>query len=101
MDTQSLITEAKARFSHNSAKHYLQEKYSSKLLIAEQGGLWKVDTHIISFLNSFTTDKLIVLDTYNNPVEVDRALLLEKLITVYSSVMSEYYNEWQELESKR
>ena len=43
MDTKTLITEAKARFAHNSAKDYLKEKYDAKLLVAEQGGLWKAD----------------------------------------------------------
>ena len=30
MDTKTLIKDAKARFSHNSAKTYLKEKYNSK-----------------------------------------------------------------------
>ena len=54
MDTKTLIKDAKARFSHNSAKAYLKEKYSSKLVIAEQGGLWRADAQTIGFLNSFS-----------------------------------------------
>jgi hypothetical protein len=41
MDINDLITETKARFSHNSAKEYLKEKYDSKLILATQNGLWK------------------------------------------------------------
>ena len=101
MDTKTLIAEAKARFNHNSAKAYLKEKYNSKLLIAEQGGLWRADAQTISFLNSFTSKKVVLLDTFDNPVEVDRKALLNTLTEVNETVMKELYNEWQELETKR
>lgn len=101
MDVQALISEAKARFSHNSAKEYLKEKYSSKLLVAEQNGLWKADQITISFLAFLTEDTVILLDTHNNPLKVDRLSLLSKLKTVYESNMLEYYNEYKELENKR
>lgn len=101
MDTKTLIAQAKARFNHNSAKDYLKEKYSSKLIIAEQGGLWRADANTIGFLNSFSSKKVILMDTFNNPVEVDRKELLTKLKDVYTEVMIEWYKEWKELEAKR
>jgi hypothetical protein len=101
MDTNQLIADSKARFSHNSAKAYLQDKYNSKLLVAEQGGLWKADTQTISFLNSLTQDSVILMDTFNNPVVVVRADLLATLTDTYTSVMEEWYKEWSDLEVKR
>lgn len=101
MDIQSLLSETKVKFSHNSAKDYLREKYSSKFLIADQGGLWKADTHLITFLNTFDDEHVVIIDTQNNPVQVERKLLLEKLKTVYKTVTEEYYKEWKELETKR
>ena len=104
MDTKTLIAEAKARFAHNSAKDYLKEKYEAKLLVAEQGGLWKADQQTISFLTVMPNDyddRVIMLDTFQNPVLVDRIELLSKLKNVYNDVMLEWYNEWKELESKR
>lgn len=102
MDTKTLIAEAKARFAHNSAKDYLKEKYEAKLLIAEQGGLWKADKETIAFLKSWqVTDEIVLIDTFNNPVKVDRISLLIKLQDTYQSVMNEWYDEWKELESKR
>ena len=88
-------------FRSNSAKAYLQDKYNSKLLVAEQGGLWKADAQTISLLNSFTLPELVLMDTFNNPVKVKRVELLEKLENVYSTVMLEWYNEWSALEVKR
>ena len=104
MDTKTLISEAKARFAHNSAKDYLKEKYNAKLLVAEQGGLWKADKETIAFLTIMSNDwddKVILMDTFDNPVLVDRSELLSKLKQVYNSVMLEWYNEWKELESNR
>ena len=101
MDTKTLINDAKARFSHNSAKAYLKEKYSSKLVIAEQGGLWKADAETIGFLNSFSDETLVVIDTFDNPVKVDRSQLLESLTKTYTNIMTEWNSEWKELERKR
>jgi hypothetical protein len=104
MDTKTLITEAKARFAHNSAKDYLKEKYNAKLLVAEQGGLWRADKETITFLTVMINDyddRVILIDTFDNPVLVDRSELLSKLKSVYHTVMIEWYNEWKELESKR
>jgi len=101
MDTKTLLADAKARFSHNSAKQYLKEKYDSKLTVAEQGGLWKADRETITLLDSFESDKLVVMDTFNNPVQVDRKELLAKLKTVYEQTMNDWLKEWTELEGKR
>jgi hypothetical protein len=101
MDTKTLLAETKARFSHNAAKAYLKEKYDGKFLIAEQGGLWRAEPNIISFLNSGKSKTVILQDTFNNPVKVDRKSLSAKLQETYDNVMEEWYNEWQELESKR
>jgi hypothetical protein len=102
MDTKTLLAESKARFNHNSAKAYLKEKYSSKLLVAEQGGLWRADQQTISFLDSMTDSNFVIMvDTFDNPVQVKREQLLEVLTNTYNTVMLEWHKEWKELESKR
>ena len=101
MDTKLLISEAKARFNHNSAKAYLKEKYETRLIIAEQGGLWRANLETINFLAGANSEFIILVDTFENPVEVNRKELLDKLRETYESVMREWYNEWVELEKKR
>ena len=101
MDTKTLITEAKARFNHNSAKAYLKDTYDSKLIIAVQGGLWRADQQTISFLNSMVDNFIVVIDTFNNPVQVNRDQLLETLKDTYNTVMLEWHKELKELEGKR
>lgn len=101
MDVKTLLSDAKARFNHNSAKEYLREKYSNKLLVADQGGLWEANLETITALCFFDTEKIVLIDTYKNPVEVNRTGLLEKLKDVYTTTMQEYYIEFKELENKR
>ena len=101
MDTKSLITEAKARFNHNSAKGYLKDKYDSKFIVADQNGLWRANLEIINFLSATSDEEVIIIDTFNNPVKVIRQKLLDKISTVYKTTMEEWYNEWVELEKQR
>jgi hypothetical protein len=101
MDTKQLIADAKARFSHNSAKAYLKDKYKSKLTIASQGGLWNINPQLLSQLASSPAENLILLDSFENPIKVNRKDLLELLNNVYVTVMDDWHTEWKELENKR
>jgi hypothetical protein len=101
MDTQNLIAEAKARFNHNQAKQYLKDKYQSKLTFADQGGLWKATPELIVFLDSANSEELILLDSYENPIKVDRKKLFHKVRDTYNDVMEQWHNEWSVLEKKR
>jgi hypothetical protein len=101
MDTKTLIAEAKARFNHNSAKAYLKDKYDSKVNVADQNGLWRANLETINFLNSSTDSEVVLIDSFNSPVKVNRQSLLDKLNQVYKVTMEEWYTEWAELEKKR
>jgi hypothetical protein len=101
MDTKQLISEAKARFNHNSAKAYLKDKYSSKLLVADQGGLWKASPELLGFLASSTDDIVVLIDTFENPVLVNRIALHDVLYKTYNDTMQLWFSEWKELEGKR
>lgn len=101
MDIGNLITATRTRFNHNSAKKYLKEKYDSKLIIAEQGGLWKITPELIAVLAIYPTKSLIMCDMHDNPVLVNKNAFLSKASTLYDSVMAEYKVELDELNSKR
>jgi len=101
MDTKTLLSEAKARFNHNSAKAQLKDKYDGKFIVAEQGGLWKATPEVITFLNALDDNFVILVDNFDNPVRVNREKLLNVLKDTYQKVMLDWYKEWKELESKR
>ena len=101
MDTKTLISEAKSRFNHNSAKAYLKDKYDSKLNVADQNGLWRANLETINFLNASTDTEVVLRDSFNSPVKVNRQILLDRLNQVYKTTMEEWHTEWAELEKKR
>jgi hypothetical protein len=101
MDTQTLIIESKARFNHNLAKQYLKDKYQSKLTFADQNGLWVANLNLISYLSSSNDEKLVLMDEYENPVQVNRIALLKKANEIYKIIMQQWHDEWNVLEKKR
>ena len=101
MDTKALIREAHARFDHNLAKQHLLEKYKAKLILASQGGLWKITPELIGYLSSIVDEETILLDSYENPILVNRAQLHQQLRDTYIDVMSLWYKEFQDLSHKR
>jgi hypothetical protein len=101
MDIGNLIISARTRFNHNSAKKYLKQKYDNKLIIAEQGGLWKITPELIAVLAIYPSKTLILNDIYDNPITVNKNAFLSKASSVYDSVMTEYQKEWEELKNNR
>ncbi len=101
MNVDILIKETKAKFDHNLAKHYLKEKYQSKLIFANQSGLWKADQPLLSLLVSGASKQFILLDLNENPIKVDRAELFQKALDVYYEVMEAWHQEYEELRNKR
>lgn len=101
MDTKTLIKEAKARFDHNSAKQLIKEKYQQKLIVANQSGLWEATPELIGYLSINPADTVFLLDSYENPVLVNRTVLLEVLNKTYNDTMALWHKELQELRQFR
>jgi hypothetical protein len=101
MDTQQLVKDVKARFNINYQKHQLHEKYTAKLIFADQGGLWAANPNLLSQLSSSDTPTLILLDNYENPIKVDRLKLFEKANELYVSTMKDWHSEYETLKNKR
>lgn len=101
MDTKTLITEAKARFNHTAAKALLKDKYESKFIVANQGGLWKATPELQGYLASRNDHSVILIDLYDNPVMVNREELYDVLRSAYEDNMAAWFLEWKELEKNR
>lgn len=100
-DTVDIISEVKSRFDFTQSKIYLKEKYTNTLLIAQQGGMWNITPEFISTLNNYPEDNIILIDTYDNPIYVNRHELLKVAINTYSTVMNKWLNEFNELKKNR
>lgn len=100
-DIDGLLSQAKLRFSHANAKAHLKEKYTARLLVASQGGLFKATPELMSFLSVMTDEELVLLDNYDNPTKVNRVELLELLSNTYNTVMVDWLNEDTDIKNRR
>ena len=95
------LSQIKKATDYQLNKKILREKVKSDLHITHAGGLFLITPTLLTFLNSFDVEYLIVEDVYDNPVKVNRQQLLEKLQQVYETTMEQWCTEWKEAESKR
>ena len=101
MNVDTMVEKIKAKFDHDLAKHYLKEKYQSKLIFADQGGLWKATPEFLSFLSTPTLNEIVLLDLYDNPVKVNKELLVIIAHKTYHDVMTEWHEEWSKISKLR
>jgi len=71
MDTDSLVTQARARFNHAVARRLLKEKYEARMLFAYRGGMWRAGPELQTTLLTCPGIEAVLLDLYENPVLVD------------------------------
>ena len=78
MDTDKIITTAKSRFAHEANRRVLKEKYEAKMLFAHAGGMWRAGPELLNILHICKdTDPLVILDLYDNPIQVNAQELFE------------------------
>ena len=78
MDTDKIITTAKSRFAHEANRRVLKEKYEAKMLFAHAGGMWRAGPELLNILHICKdTDTLVILDLYDNPIQVNAQELFD------------------------
>jgi hypothetical protein len=101
MDTEQLISHARARFDHEAAKRVLKEKYLGKLTFAHAGGLWKAGPELISTLQACSGDTAVILDLYETPVQINTQELLNKTQQHWQEQMNAWHIEFKSLSQNR
>ena len=101
MDTKELIAQAKARYNHQQSRQALQAKYTSQLTLTYSGGLWDITPELIAFLAAMTDETIVLTDSYDKPLSVNRQELLDLVKQKYTEVMSEWVKENTELSRLR
>ena len=101
MDTDALISHARARFDHVAAQRILKEKYAARLLFAHNGGMFRVTPELLAFVKTWPVDDLYLQDVYENPVKVDQQTFLITAQQHYQVQMNAWHNEYEQLRNKR
>ena len=101
MDTQGLISHARARFNHESARRLLKEKYQARMLFAHAGGMWRAGPELLVLLATVPPDDAVILDLYETPVQVRPEELRLVAMQRWQEQMNAWYVEHEELNKKR
>jgi hypothetical protein len=101
MDTDNLIAHARARFDHEAAKRVLREKYQAKLLFAYKGGMWRAGPELQTTLLTCPGSEAVLLDLYENPVQVDTKELYAMSQQRWQEQMNAWLVEHEQNQKKR
>lgn len=98
MDTDALISHARARFDHAAARRILKEKYQARMLFAHNGGMWRAGPELIVLLATVPPEDAVLQDLYDTPVQVNP----EQLRSLAMQLWQEQMNAWLvELDQQR
>lgn len=100
MDTENLITHARARFDHAAAKRLLKEKYQAKFVFAHAGGMWQAGPELLTTLKC-CTGTVVILDLYENPVQVNVEEFYEQVLQRWQEQLNAWLVEYKALNKNR
>jgi hypothetical protein len=101
MDTDALIAHARARFDHVAAKRVLKEKYQARMIFAHAGGMWQAGPELINILATVPPGDAVLLDLYENPVQVRPEELRGLAMQRWQEQMNAWLVEYDQLSKKR
>jgi hypothetical protein len=90
MDTNELVAHSRARFDHAVAKRILKEKYQARMLFAYRGGMFRAGPELQTTLLTCPGTTAVILDLYENPVQV----ATRELLALSQQRWQEQMNAW-------
>ena len=108
MDDQlkSALDFANYRKTFSIQRKTLKEKIEAKLTYGFNGGIFKIDQELISFVQTLLsynrTSGVILLDQNENPILIeDLSVFQDEILDRYFTSTVEYYDQYQELKKSR
>ena len=102
MNTEELVTHSRSRFDHAAAKRVLKEKYRGRMTFAHAGGLWQAGPELLTLLHTVKeTESVVLLDLYENPVQVIPDELFELAQQRWQEQMTAWLVEYTEINKNR
>lgn len=95
---------ANYRTTLNNQQSQLKAKIQSLLSYSINGGTFTIDVPLITFCKQLIDEKqkqVILLDIYNNPIQIDVEKFYEEIRSRYFEVTNEYYVEYEKLRKAR
>jgi hypothetical protein len=101
MDTDNLISHARSRFNHESARRLLKEKYEARMLFAHSGGMWRAGPELLVMLATVPPGDAVILDLYETPVQVNPEQLRLMAMLRWQEHMNAWLVEHEQLNKQR
>ncbi len=101
MSPDSIIQHSRARFSHESAKRLLREKYEAKMIFGYNGGMWQAGPKLQTTLLTCPDAEAVLLDLYENPIRVDTKELYRMSQQRWQEQMNAWLIEYEESRKQR
>lgn len=101
MDTDQLISHAKARFAHEAHRRVLKEKYEAKMLFAYNEGMWRAGPDLLSTLLTCPDNTAVLLDLYDTPIQVEVKELKDIAQRRWQEQMTAWHIEYEESRKNR
>ncbi len=102
MDTNALISHARSRFDHATARRILKEKYEARMLFAYRGGMFRAGPELLTLLQAIPVeDDVVVLDLYENPVKVTPKELQYLVLDRWQEQMNAWLAEYESNNQRR
>jgi len=96
MQIEHLQQQAQLAYDHELAKRNIHQQMQSRLTVHHNSGVFLVDSELISFLNSWEDDELILIDSYHIPIQINRSKLLSQAKQRYQEVMNQWQLAWEQ-----
>jgi hypothetical protein len=97
----AIVATIKDATDYQTNKRILHEKMQSELHLPYNGGMFYVDMTLIAFLGQWHQKELVLLDTYQNPIKVDKHELLKLANERYQAVMNTWHDQHTKLKQIR
>lgn len=95
---------ANYRVTLNNQQQALRAKTQSLLSYSINGGTFTIDRELITFCKILLDGKkkqAVLLDIYNNPIQVDLKPFYNEILSRYFEVTNDYYAEYEKLRKAR
>lgn len=96
-----LLNQIKQSTDYQINRRILREKITTDLHVTYNNGLFLVKPELIAFLATWPNDELLLEDTYENPIKINRQEFLTLCQQHYQMVMNRWHIEHDKLKPIR
>lgn len=100
-ELNQIVEEIRLATDFQINKRILREKIQTDLHMTHNGGMFKITTELLAFVQTWPVDELYIEDTYQNPIKIDRQVFLITAQQHYQTVMNRWHQQYEDIKKIR